>query len=246
MEPKYDNAQAEIADLKRQLTELQSAIAADPEFAKCRSENEELRQRANTLNGLVADRDANITELTAALAKAENERDNSYRKLNNHRIGLPLSTQAQESLKAENIELQAELAALKAAPIPPRMEIRGTHPYGFRTGEWARVLGVGQMADSEPRESIIVQFPDGEIDTWPVKDPLDPYETRDLPASPAPTPPQWQDANDARNTRIAELEKQVARADEYRKSANATAKHVIGERDMLERIIVAALVKAGK
>lgn len=42
-------------------------------------------------------------------------------------------------------------------------EIRGTHPYVFRSGKWAKL--VGTMDDPETgRRSYAVEFPDGATD----------------------------------------------------------------------------------
>lgn len=58
------------------------------------------------------------------------------------------------------------------------VEIRATHPYGFRWGEWATVIG---LVWSNNRLCWHVMFPDGKTDTWVVEDPSDPYEFRPLP-----------------------------------------------------------------
>lgn len=51
--------------------------------------------------------------------------------------------------------------------------IRSTHPYGFRSGQWADVKGVVPGRD---RECYLVEFPDGVTDFWPTQDPSDSYE----------------------------------------------------------------------
>lgn len=51
--------------------------------------------------------------------------------------------------------------------------IRATHPYGYRSGEWALIAGRGQDG---PREFYWVRFDDGDTDVWVVHDPADPYE----------------------------------------------------------------------
>ena len=55
------------------------------------------------------------------------------------------------------------------------VQIRATHPYGFRSGEWARVIG---LVWSHGRPCWHVMFPDGRTDTWVKDDPSDPYEFR--------------------------------------------------------------------
>lgn len=59
----------------------------------------------------------------------------------------------------------------------PQVLIRGTHPYVFRSGQWARI--VGTMDDPENgRRSYAVEFPDGATDWWPVEDASAGYEFR--------------------------------------------------------------------
>lgn len=53
--------------------------------------------------------------------------------------------------------------------------IRATHQYGFRSGEWAEVTGIEWQNN---RPCFIVRFVDGVTDSWPVYDPSDPYEFR--------------------------------------------------------------------
>ena len=68
-----------------------------------------------------------------------------------------------------------------AAVPPPRatvQEIRGTHPYAFRSGQWARLTGT--MEDPETgRVCYAVVFPDGAADWWPVEDAVAGYEFRE-------------------------------------------------------------------
>lgn len=185
------------ANLQAELAALKAAIA-DHKCEKILLSDDIVRAMFDDFRRDAEHFDAKIAGLIATLATAENERDaalNSCGRISANN----------EMLRGRIAAVDDELAALKSATVPPHMEIRATHPYGFRSGEWALVLGVGQMAGSEPRDSIIVQFSDGEIDTWPVKDPLDPYETRDVAPRPLAVPPQWQGAIDAANARIAEL-----------------------------------------
>jgi hypothetical protein len=51
--------------------------------------------------------------------------------------------------------------------------IRGTHPYMFRSGEWARLL---TTVESHGRDCYLVEFPDGATDWWPVGDEEAGYE----------------------------------------------------------------------
>lgn len=55
--------------------------------------------------------------------------------------------------------------------------IRATHQYGFRNGEWANVIGLLWKND---RPCYRVKFIDGKEDYWPVYDSSDPYEFRPL------------------------------------------------------------------
>lgn len=54
-------------------------------------------------------------------------------------------------------------------------EVRNLHPYGFRSGEWARVL---TTVESYGRACWLVQFPDGAVDEWVIEDPGAEYEVR--------------------------------------------------------------------
>lgn len=64
-------------------------------------------------------------------------------------------------------------------PIPMSIQscsqIRATHPYSFRSGEWAALLTTVPGPD---RECYLVQFPDGVTDFWVVGDPAAGYEFR--------------------------------------------------------------------
>lgn len=64
------------------------------------------------------------------------------------------------------------------------VEIRATHPAGFRSGEWAVVTGAAMVRG---RSCYTVRFPDGVIDEWPRFDPDDTYEFRGAldPSTPA-------------------------------------------------------------
>lgn len=56
-----------------------------------------------------------------------------------------------------------------------KVDIRATHPYGFRSGEWATIIGVIWMNGQPCYE---VQFSDGKVDQWPIHDEWDDYEFR--------------------------------------------------------------------
>jgi hypothetical protein len=53
------------------------------------------------------------------------------------------------------------------------MAVRQTHPYGYRSGEWAEVL---TTVESYGRPCWLVEFSDGEHDWWPIEDPDAGYE----------------------------------------------------------------------
>lgn len=72
-------------------------------------------------------------------------------------------------------------------PAAVGKRIRGTHPYTFRSGEWATVRAVVQatvrvvvpfraVVPGADRDCYLVEFPDGQTDYWPVVDPSEPYE----------------------------------------------------------------------
>lgn len=55
--------------------------------------------------------------------------------------------------------------------------VRHTHPWGFRAGQWAQVLGIRSMRmQGVDRPKYLVRFPDGFEDQWAVYDDLEPYE----------------------------------------------------------------------
>ena len=58
--------------------------------------------------------------------------------------------------------------------------IRHTHPYGFRSGQWAEILTVapanGDSDICQPGDCYVVRFPDGVTDFWQMFDPDEDYE----------------------------------------------------------------------
>ena len=54
-------------------------------------------------------------------------------------------------------------------------EVRSTHPNGFRSGEWGRIL---TTVESHGRDCYLIQWADGVTDWWPVVDPSDEREYR--------------------------------------------------------------------
>lgn len=60
----------------------------------------------------------------------------------------------------------------------PLIEVRTHSDYGFRTGEWGRVVEHGARTDGRP--TWAVRFADGTRDLWVADDALGRYETRPL------------------------------------------------------------------
>lgn len=56
--------------------------------------------------------------------------------------------------------------------------IRGTHPYVFRSGQWATLIGT-QDDPETGRRCYAVRFDDGMTDWWPVDDKSAGYEFGD-------------------------------------------------------------------
>ena len=63
---------------------------------------------------------------------------------------------------------QQDKAGLKISPAM----IRGIHPYSFRSGEWATIVGLVMCGKDYPggRLNYMVMFDDGKVDYWPVCD----------------------------------------------------------------------------
>jgi hypothetical protein len=56
--------------------------------------------------------------------------------------------------------------------------IRHTHPYGFRTGEWAIAR---RIVESRGRACYLIEFPKDHVtDVWVVNDPQEPYEFKHI------------------------------------------------------------------
>lgn len=53
--------------------------------------------------------------------------------------------------------------------------IRSTHQYSFRSGEWARIVGVEVVSS---RCCFVVEFIDGKRDSWVIEDAAAGYEFR--------------------------------------------------------------------
>lgn len=58
--------------------------------------------------------------------------------------------------------------------------IRGTHPFQFRSGEWAELLTTAPSPDG--KDCYVVRFRDGATDYWRVDDSVERYEfTEEVP-----------------------------------------------------------------
>lgn len=60
-------------------------------------------------------------------------------------------------------------------------EIRATHPYAFRSGQWATLLRRERHPETG-RDCYVVRFPDGAKDWWVVADQDEHYEFRQAEA----------------------------------------------------------------
>lgn len=47
--------------------------------------------------------------------------------------------------------------------------VRGTHPYVFRSGEWAKIIA-HDTRERDGRPTVLVEFLDGVTDTWVMDD----------------------------------------------------------------------------
>lgn len=56
--------------------------------------------------------------------------------------------------------------------------IRGTHPYSFRSGQWALIVAHSTRVE-DGRPTVLVEFPDGVTDTWLVDDEAASWEFED-------------------------------------------------------------------
>lgn len=94
---------------------------------------------------------------------------------------LPVSARKLDMTPKEEADLFRQGGTEPTAFVTVTVAIRATHHYGFRSGEWANLVGV-EWANDRPCYRVV--FPDGWTDSWPVHDPSDPYEFRRLTSSP--------------------------------------------------------------
>lgn len=66
-----------------------------------------------------------------------------------------------------------QLAAVSNNTVEAPRWIRATHHYGFRNGQWAKLVNV---VPARERDCWLVEFPDGVTDLWVVADASDYYE----------------------------------------------------------------------
>lgn len=84
-----------------------------------------------------------------------------------------------EQLKFKHIarmQLRSQFTIKDEEPKMRKVLIRGTHPYAYRSGQWAELTGYAQLAD---RECYKVVFSDGADDLWPVHESGYDYEFKD-------------------------------------------------------------------
>ena len=62
-----------------------------------------------------------------------------------------------------------------AAEARVGQQIRATHPYAFRSGQWGSIV---MMAPLSERECWLITWPEGDTDFWPTTDPDAGYEFR--------------------------------------------------------------------
>jgi hypothetical protein len=64
------------------------------------------------------------------------------------------------------------------------VQIRSLHPYSYRSGEWATLIGFYSLTTEtiKDRECYVVVFDDGDSDLWAVEDPVAEYEFSDASA----------------------------------------------------------------
>lgn len=62
-------------------------------------------------------------------------------------------------------------------------QIRATHRYAYRSGEWAALCGTTGLPGfpEGDRDCYLVRFPDGACDFWAVDAPAFGYEFREAP-----------------------------------------------------------------
>ncbi|MGO1375117.1 MAG: hypothetical protein ACTHU5_00935 [Psychrobacter sp.] len=86
-----------------------------------------------------------------------------------------------EYISSKSPKVQAEILGTGASMVDTAKEprlfiekplIRATHPYGFRSGEWATIADMVMVTsiNGTKRLNYMVMFDDGKVDYWPVCD----------------------------------------------------------------------------
>lgn len=62
-------------------------------------------------------------------------------------------------------------------------QIRSFHPWAYKSGEWATIVGVTEICvhENQQRGCYQLAWPDGATDDWAIEDPVAGYEFRDTP-----------------------------------------------------------------
>jgi lipocalin len=65
------------------------------------------------------------------------------------------------------------------------VQIRATHRHGFRSGEWANLVGIAvvERPGEEARACYFVAFSDGATDYWVMNDPDATWAIRPFPSA---------------------------------------------------------------
>lgn len=60
-------------------------------------------------------------------------------------------------------------------------EIRSSHPWAYRTGEWGLIVSANEICVHENlvRGCYQIRWPDGKTDDWAIADPVANYEFRE-------------------------------------------------------------------
>lgn len=62
-------------------------------------------------------------------------------------------------------------------------QIRSCHPWAYKRGEWATIVGANEVRVHEnlKRDCYQLEWPDGSTDDWAIEDPVAEYEFRNTP-----------------------------------------------------------------
>lgn len=64
-------------------------------------------------------------------------------------------------------------------------QIRSCHPWAYKRGEWATIVGANEVRVHEnlKRDCYQLEWPDGSTDDWAIEDPVAAYEFRNTPTT---------------------------------------------------------------